>query len=68
MNFGLNIKSVVYFADSALSLRLGMRLSRKEKGEDGVVLRNTFPSTSFSPAIGGPLIEKRAWLLASFHL
>jgi hypothetical protein len=35
-----------------------MRLNRKEKGEDGVVLRNTFPSTSFSPALGGPLIKK----------
>jgi hypothetical protein len=59
MNFNLNIRSIVEFVDPALPLRLGMRLNRKEKGEDGVVLINTFPSTSFSPALGGPLIKKR---------
>jgi len=47
MNFNVNIKSIVWFVDPALSLRLGMRLNRKEKGEDGVVLRTLFYQPHF---------------------
>lgn len=60
MIFNLNIRSIVEFVDPALPLRLGMRLSRKEKGEDGVVLRTLFHQPHFPPTLGGPLTKKKA--------
>jgi hypothetical protein len=43
-----------------------MRLNRKEKGEDGVVLINTFPSTSFSPGVRRAANKKESVVASEF--